>query len=377
MFRSLNENTVRSILQNKEDSKERSRALQPVQELVTDVPTVDFGMKEATKNLYEPQVTFEPAAESTLSTLLHVSELAELSVYIILGSFEACTVFTHMVDFIANASKSYDICPESYSVKGYAFQDAKQVGFQFQLFQFEDKLGISQTRMDGCSFLLNGLFTDLKRELLYQLDLMDDDESESDYSDSEDEDDAAFSLFNSPYLDFTQDVEYLARLIDDIVNCQCDEHATMLLAHNIDNPNNYELMQPFAQTIVNNCITRLASYDATLPVVRSAAKLINTLVSRELNISLTANQFKVIATTAANWSTGVKETTNFVTLSEEIGIFLSAVLVEIWNMCQQQITQEMVNFFKRIEDQVAQTQYDSIRVNFDNFIDYQTEVGTA
>lgn len=371
---SHNENSVRSILRQQKEFKHR--ALNNDRDAVMNVPTAEIGLNKSTKISHEPTSIFESASQNVQSTLPFVSDLTELSVYAILGSFEASTVFYHMLAFIANESKSYTACPESYSIRGYAFQDAKQVGFQFQLFQFEDKLGISQTRMDGCSFLLNDLFTELKREL-YQHDLLNDDESDSDYSDeeSDEEEEVPFSFdFSSPYLNFTQDPEYLSRLIDDIVNCQCDEHASMLLAHNIDNAENYELMQPFAQTIVNNCITRLSSQDATLPVVRSAAKLINTLVQQEADISLTADQFKVIASTAANWSTGVQQTTNFVTLSEEIGIFLSAVLVEIWNMCQSHISQEMTNFFKRIEDQVAQTQYDSIRMNFDNFIDFQSEI---
>lgn len=161
-----------------------------------------------------------------------------------------------------------------------------------------------------------------------------------------------------------QDPEYLLQLIEDIGDCQCDEHALMLLAHNVDCANNYSFMQANAQNIVNNCISRLSWNDSTLPVVRSAAKLINTFVTQE-NLSLSFDQFKIILSTVASWSTGVEDKTNFVTLSEEISMFLSTILIQIWCMVEiQTVTQDVVSFLNTMQ---LNSKYQEVRDHVDEF----------
>jgi len=308
--------------------------------------------------------------EAVTQELNEVSDLSDLCAYVILGAYEASVVFENMLDFISSVSKNYTAFPESYMINGYAFQDAKQGGFQFQLFSYENQLGISQTRMDGCSFLIKDLFTDLKRDL-YENGLNDDEDGDFSESDEEEdsEDEDAFSFtFDTRFLNLAQDPEYLTQLVEDIGDCQCDEHTLMLLAHNVDCADNYELMQDHAQEIVNNCISRLSWNDATLPVVRSAAKLINTFVTQE-NLSLNFDQFKIILSTVASWSTGVEDQTNFVTLSEEISMFLSTILIQIWCMVEiQTFTHDMVTFLNTIQ---VNSKYENVRLNVDEF---RTEV---
>lgn len=359
-----------SVYQEKKRQNNQTRRAN-VRALGRSVPALETRVESYEQVLFSKQ-TEKPVVFLSDSTkpvavtqeLNVVTDLSQFCAYVILGSYEASVVFNSMLEFISRESKNYTAFPESYMINGYAFQDAKQGGFQFQLFRFENQLGISQTRMDGCSFVIKELFTELKRDL-YSHGLNDDEDcdfSDSDYSDDEDD---VFSFdFDARFLNLAQDPEYVQQLIEDIGDCQCDEHALMLLAHNVDSANNYNYMQAHAQDIVNNCISRLSWSDSTLPVVRSAAKLINTFVTQE-NLSLSFDQFKIILSTVASWSTGVEDKTNFVTLSEEISMFLSTILIQIWCMVEiQTVTHDVVSFLNTMQ---LNSKYQEVRDHVDEF----------
>lgn len=212
-------------------------------------------------------------------------------------------------------------------VRGFVWDDAKFSNYKMQLFKATTgNIGVSCSLLAGHAHSLQGLWDSVtgefrRRQLYVDLE-MDELDAESDFELEEDSEysglglDAPLSMDLFRFLNLPAEPSVLDDLIADLAHPKHMTNTMLLLAHNAENQANKEVMQPYAQKLVNSIVECLALQVSSLPIVRSSALLVRHL-AQQGGFQLTKEQFLTIMTAVMKWSIeGFSANTKDVTVSE-------------------------------------------------------------
>lgn len=258
------------------------------------------------------------------NTIWTPQHAAFLDQHIFLGKdAEATATFNHINDQLLDLSEGYQnfrIYPAEFKTVGYHLNETREGCYRIQLFEYNNKLGVNCTRLDGDSLALGSLWSKLKTSLhengFYVDKFLAEMEEEDNIFDDEDDDDEDMDAFK--YLDFSRDEAFVRKLVDDVLDFNVGTHALMLLKFNFQKEKNLQLVaDKFSQDLFNNTIERLNLQHSTLPATICASHIIKDLVERA-ELSVTAEQVNNMATAAERLCAEKEEPRTIVpTASEE------------------------------------------------------------
>lgn len=237
----------------------------------------------------------------------------------------ADVVFDFMVEFLRNSQHSdFKEYQQEKSIRGYTWEDSKFGKYKMQLYSEEGKIGVACHLVDGFAPSLNNMWNgftgELRKEQFYTDEEMDDMEEMSDWELEEDSefeslDNEGLQLGNKmqgfdlfKYLNLEEDPAVLERMIEDLRHPKYRTNTMLLLAHNAAVPSNRQVMQAYAQQLVNQVTALLLVHAMSLPIVRSAAVLVNHLATVG-NFELKEEQLTAIIKAFLQWSVGLEKQT--------------------------------------------------------------------
>jgi len=192
--------------------------------------------------------------------------------------------------------------PDEMKTIGYFLDETREGCYRIQLFNFEGKIGVNCTRLDGDSLAVCALWASLKLALHDQnfyfdkfLEEAEDDEEIF----GEDDEDLDMDAFK--YLDFSRDEAFVSKMVDDISDANVGTHSLMLLKFNLEKENNLELVsEKFAQRLFDNTVECLSKPTVSIPDVVCASHIIAAMVTQAA-INVTIEQLENIFEAAENW----------------------------------------------------------------------------
>lgn len=306
-------------------------------------------------------------------------DLAFLDQHVFLGENTDCQdAYDFIVEQLTQFSrdfKNFREFPEEFKVVGYHFDETRQGCYRVQLFEFEGKLGVNCTRLDGDSLAISQMWRLLKDVLhkqqfyedpfLMQLEAETDDEPF--FSDF---DDVEFDLDSFKYLDLSKDPDFSSKLIDEIEDMNVGTHALMLLNFNCQKESNLTFIaNDFGQTLFDKAVSRLSDQTSqiSLPDAVCISNLVCTMVATAA-LAVTAEQFKTIVDTAEEWCFENGSGKSVVpTASEEAAHNLTRVLRPLLDSIPAEETDD-IDSTTQIKNILEKTNFDTVRNNIDAFL---------
>lgn len=305
-------------------------------------------------------------------------DLAFLDQHIFLGENTDCqATYDFIVEQLLELSggyKNFRDFPEEFKVVGYHFDETRQGCYRIQLFEYEEKLGVNCTRLDGDSLAVSQMWSVLKN-ILHETKFYEDPflmqlEAETDDDAFFSDDDADFDLDSFKYLDLTRDPDFATKLIDEIEDTNVGTHALMLLNFNCNKESNLQLIaNDFGQTLFNKAVARLSDQTSqiSLPDAVCISNLICTMVATAA-LAVTAEQFKTIVDTAETWCAEKGSRKSVVpTASEEAAHNLTRVLLPLHKSIPAEETEDL-DSTTQLENILDITDFDTVRENIDAFL---------
>jgi len=305
--------------------------------------------------------------------------LAFLDQHVFLGENTDCQeAYDFIVEQLTEFSrgfKNFRDFPEEYKVVGYHFDETRHGCYRIQLFNFEGKLGVNCTRLEGDSLAVSQMWGLLKNVLhkqqFYEDPFLMQLEAETDDEDFfSDFDDVEFDLDSFKYLDLSKDPDFASKLIDEIEDLNVGTHALMLLNFNCNKESNLEFIaKDYGQTLFDKAVARLSDQNSriSLPDAVCISNLVCTMVAAAA-LAVTAEQFKTIVDTAENWCSETGSRKSVVpTASEEAAHNLTRVLRPLFDSIPAEQTDDL-DSTTQLTNMIEKTNFDTVRNNVDAFL---------
>lgn len=236
--------------------------------------------------------------------------------------------------------KNFDMDWQTGNIKGYFFQEAKNVKFSLQIRGGENEdLFLDATRMTGDAFVFVDFWKALSKYLGEQGHTEEDLQNEEDSFDlmdldldfSDDEDMMDLDMENTKFLKFNECSETLKFMIDDMKDPNFRETCASTLAFNCEDNNNRQVMMQYGQELFDALIACIfcsmaTCYFAQLPFYRSAAQLLDAVFESQAVQMVSAEQYETLVKATKNWGVQNRTFKGEITSSEEIATILSKQL---------------------------------------------------
>jgi len=235
--------------------------------------------------------------------------------------------------------KNFDLDLQTGNIKGYFFQDAKNVKFSLQIRGSEDAdLFLDATRMTGDAFVFVDFWKALstylgehghtEEEVQNEEDSFDFMDLDLEFTDDEDMD---MDMQDTKFLKFDECSETLKFMIDDMKDPNFRETCASTLAFNCEDNSNKQVMMQYGQELFDALIACIfcsmaTCYFAQLPFYRSAAQLLDAVFDNQAVQMVSDEQYETLVAATKNWAVESRHYQGEITCSEEIATILSKQL---------------------------------------------------
>lgn len=244
-------------------------------------------------------------------------------------------ILSECAEFLEELSmKNFEVDVFHGNVKGYFFQDAKNVMFSLQIRGQDDAdLYLDATRMTGDAFVFNDFWKALNTYLgekgHIEEEIQDEEDNWSfiDFSDDED----GMDLEDSKYLNFNMCSGTVKHMIDDMKDPNFRESRASTLAFNCEDNENRQVLMQYGQELFDALIACIfcsmaTCYFVQLPFYRSAAQLLDAVFDNEAVRMVSTEQYETLVAATKNWALQSRHNHGEITCSEEIATILSKQL---------------------------------------------------
>lgn len=308
-----------------------------------------------------------------------VVETLNFLTFIVLNTTNTVAIYEAMLNFLERQEfKNHQAFPDTKSILGYHFEESRCGLYQIQLLEHKDELVMACNRLLGDAVAVDAFWTKMQKAMqedgLYDDPLGFPDEEFSFFSEEEEDDDLLldFEDVDFRFLDFTQDPNYVLKLIRDIEDPNFDEHALLILAWNSQRESNMQCISENSQDLVDGIMACLKTHQDRLPVARCSALLLSKLVQAGVNFTIYWEQFELILNTLACWALGEharKSELTQISTSQEISFFLSVILPQVGSMMSGTPPDSCVETFECLQRVVDDTKFEGVAENVSNFLE--------
>jgi len=247
----------------------------------------------------------DPAVSGKNVGLWEPKDLAFLDQHIFLDTEDCEDAFAFITEKLTELSdgfKNFREFPGEFKVVGYFLDETRQGCYRVQLFEYQERLGINCTRLEGDALAVSKIWSSMKQALheaqFYRDEfLMEEAETDNEGLWSEPE----LDLNSFKFLELSRDPDFVAKLIDEIEDLNVGTHALMLLNFNCQKESNLDfLTREYGQTLFDTTVERI-SERVSLPDIVCASNLIMYMAAQAA-IAVTVEQMRIILEAADQWS---------------------------------------------------------------------------